>query len=436
VNALFLVMLAFCQGEPDRAGPAESMGAELRAAIELAVPKERRSAALAVAKRKEATLANLQEAIRIASLREPAAAGTHEERANVWADGDVEDVELVTYVPKSYDPETKAPLLVVLHWTGGSARRQDELWRDTCEKIGAVLVAPGEAGANEGYGWTMRERDAAIGAMRFAMSRFAIDPDRVFATGISRGGHLAWDVALRRPDRFAALAPFIGCPRFQLARGQNNLRFLENVLDLPIRDLQGMKDDPLAIENLKDAFARLEKMHAKDAKLIEFEELGHAFEFGAVDWPEFFGAAKRDPMRDQVVFTSANLAEARAFWVEIVLFTKETAENPRIDVPKTQWESLDARGQRALVQERFDQATARIDVKRVGKGRFEAEGRGVAKFRLLLADGMFDPAVPVEITWQGKTHKRRANFDPRLMVTDFVERLDTSFVPVASVEVP
>jgi len=47
----------------------------------------------------------------------------------------------------------------------------------------------------------------------------------------SRGGHLTWDVSLRRPDRFAAIAPFIGCPRFNLVRGQNNMRFLRKIED-------------------------------------------------------------------------------------------------------------------------------------------------------------------------------------------------------------
>ncbi len=177
-------------------------------------------------------------------------------------------------------------------------------------------------------------------------------------------------------------------------------------------------------------------MNARDAKLIEFPERGHSYDFEAVDWPEFFGGAERDPARDHVLFTCANLAEARAYWVEIVTFAKETAENPRIDVPAAQWNVLDSKQQRDFVQERVDQATARIEVTRTGIGRFEAEGRGVAKLRLLLTVDAFDPAVPVEVQWQGKTHKRKAGFDPRLMLTDFVERLDTSLVPIASVEVP
>jgi poly(3-hydroxybutyrate) depolymerase len=310
------------------------------------------------------------------------------------------------------------------------------MWRATCEALGAVLVAPGEAGENEGYAWTMRERDAAIGALRLAMLRFNVDPDRVYATGVSRGGHLAWDVALRRPDRFAAIAPLIGCPRFQLVRGQNNLRFLENLVGVPIRDLQGSQDDPGVIENLHDAFARLAALGAKDAKLIEFPGRGHSFDFGAVDWVEFFEASRRDHDPDHVVFTCANLAEARAFWVEIVQLGRDVAENPRLDARAGEWERLDAAGQRRFVQERIDASTARIEVTRTEKGRYAAEERGVSKFRLLLAADDFERGGQIEVMLRGKKLVRRPITDPRIALCDYVERLDASFVPVAAVEIP
>ena len=67
----------------------------------------------------------------------------------------------------------------------------------------------------------------------------------VFVTGISRGGHLTWDLALRHPDLWAGCIPMIGGPRITMQNGQNNLRYLDNVVHLPIRDLQGSGDHPL-----------------------------------------------------------------------------------------------------------------------------------------------------------------------------------------------
>jgi hypothetical protein len=413
------------------------MAAQLRAALAMPAPKDRRDAATAIAKDKLATIDNLRLVIGAVTAREAIEPGSHTERAPIWADGKVEDVEIVFYVPHGYDPTKPAPLIEAFHGTGGSGEGKDQLWGPTCEKLGALLVAPGEAGPNEGYQFSMRERDAAIGALRWAMLRFNVDTNRVFASGISRGGHLTWDVALRRPDRFAALAPFIGCPRFNLVRGQNNLRFLENAVNVPIRDLQGSKDDPGVLENLHSAFAKLDALHAKDAKLIEFPELGHEYEFAAVDWVEFFGKPHRDPDPEHVVFTCANLAESRAFWVEILAFNKDVAENPRLDVRAAEWGKLDtAAKQRAFIEEHIEQETARVDATRRAKGVFQIESRGVAKVRLLLGVDDFDPSVPVEVTFLGKTHKKKVSLDPRLMLTDYVERVDAAFVPIASVEVP
>jgi dienelactone hydrolase len=418
-------------------GPGDEMAAQLRAAIEMPAPKDRRDAAKTIAKSSLATVDNLRLVIQAAATRPTVEAGTHVEHAPIWADGKVEDVELVTYVPKSYDPAKPAPLIASFHGTGGSGVGMDQMWRATCDKLGAILVAPSEAGPNEGYAFSMRERDAGLGAVRWAMTRFNIDPNRVYASGISRGGHLTWDLALRRPDRFAALAPLIGCPRFNLVRGQNNLRFLENVVDIPIRDLQGSKDDPEVIKLLHTAFAKLEAFRAKDVKLIEFPERGHDFDFTAVDWVEFFGKAQRDPDPDHVVFTCANLAESRDFWVEVLVLGKDVAENPRLDVASSEWQKLDTKQKQLdFVETRIEQETARVEVTRTAKGNFHVEMRGATKVRILLGADDFDPAVPVDVLFQGKVLHRRATVDPKLMLTDYVERLDTAFLPIASIEVP
>ena len=429
------VVLAACAAPSPQEAPIP-LADELRAAVAIAAPRERRAAAIALAKRKDASVPALLAAIELASTRDTAPTGPRVEHVTLHADGKPEETEIVLYVPRSYDATRPVPLIGAFHGTGASGVGLDTMWGVTSEALGAIVVAPGEAGPNEGYAFSKRERDAACEALRFACTRYLVDPDRVYGTGVSRGGHLTWDFALRRPDRFAALAPMIGCPRFQIVRGQNNLRFLENLVNVPIRDLQGSKDDPGVLQNLHEAFARLTDLHALDAKLIEFPERGHDFEFGAVDWPKFFGAAQRDPMPQRVVFTSANEDEARAFWVEIVQFTKDVVENPRLDVPAAEWAKLDAAGQRRFVQERIDRGTARIVATRTGKGRFTVEAKGVAKFRLLLASEMFDPATPVEVTFQGKVTKRKLALDPRLLATEYVERLDRSFLPVASIELP
>jgi len=43
-----------------------------------------------------------------------------------------------------------------------------------------------------------------------AVGTYAVDPDRVYLTGLSMGGHAAWALAVEQPWRFAAVAPVCG----------------------------------------------------------------------------------------------------------------------------------------------------------------------------------------------------------------------------------
>src|SRR5258706_8009415 len=228
----------------------------------------------------------------------------------------------------------------------------------------------------------------------------------------------------------------IGGPRFQLDHGQNNLRFLENVASLPIRDLQGAKDDPGLVANVRLAFARLDKLKAIDAKLLEFPELGHSFEFGAVDWVTFLGAARRNPVPERVVRVAARTDEGRAFWVEITKLDKDVAEDVVPKVVASAWNGLGEDGRRKLLEEEVEKRTARLEVKMTGVGRFAATGEKVSAFRLLLTASMFDPTKPVQVLFGGKPVEKKVKADPRVLLEEVVERLDRTFLPIPSLDVP
>jgi dienelactone hydrolase len=343
--------------------------------------------------------------------------------------------KLQLYLPRSR-PTRSAPLLVVFHGTEGTGADVEPMWRETADAIGMLVLAPTDTGKNEGYTYSEREREEALGAIRWMRRNFDVDPDRIYATGISRGGHLAWDLALRHPDLFAAIAPMIGGPRFQLDHGQNNLRFLENVVSLPIRDLQGAKDDPALVGNVRVAFKKLEKLGARDAKLFEFPELGHSFDFAAVDWKDFFGKAKRDPIPDRVVLLASKAEGARAFWVEITKLAKEVSEDVVPTVTASTWKGLDENGRRDFLESEVEKRTARLEVKMTAPGRFTATGEHVVGFRLLLAKSMFDPSKPVQVLFGGRLVEKKVVPDAKVLLGEFVERFDRSFLPVAAIDVP
>jgi len=107
---------------------------------------------------------------------------------------------------------------------------------------------------------------------------------------------------------------------------------------------------------------------------------------------------------------------------------------PEIDEKKLK--TLDETGKREWAQSEADKRTARLEVKLDGPGKFTARTAQVLRFRLLLSAEMFDPAVPVQVT----TNDKLTNYDVKpsrlVLLRDFVERFDRTFLPVAEVSCP
>ena len=440
---ILLLAAAGIAGAPPAGGDEPATGtalvADLRAAVEKATPAERAAAADALARRPGVSIDAWREAANALRPAVPAESGERSQTVTLRVLAADEATEIVTYVPAVGRVETgpagSRPLVLALHGSGGRGADMTDLWKPVADATGAVVVAPTEAGENAGYRFSPRERAATLAALRWARLRFDVDPDRVLVTGQSRGGHLTWDLVLRRPGTFAAAAPMIGAPRLATQGGQNNLRFLENVVDLPIRDLQGARDDPRAVSNVRFAFERLASLSAADAKLVEFAERGHDFDFEAVDWAALLRDARRDANAARVVLRAAVKGESRARWVEALEFDPTVQEDPKIPQPSG-WDHMEEAARRKFVEAEVEKRTARLEVVRQGPGRFEAKSTGVARFRLWLEAGAVGDAGAVTVTWNGKVVKRTVVPSAAVLLREFVERVDRAFLPVAEVVIP
>jgi polyhydroxybutyrate depolymerase len=124
----------------------------------------------------------------------------------------------LTYVPRGL---TKgAPLVVVMHGSGeSSARIRVETgygFERLADERGFAVVYPD---GFEGYwnacnivgGYSANKLNIddvgfLTGMVDKLVTEIGVDPGRVFATGISRGGHMAFRLALEAPSRFRAVA--------------------------------------------------------------------------------------------------------------------------------------------------------------------------------------------------------------------------------------
>ena len=176
------------------------------------------------------------------------------------------------YLPNGYDADTTRawPLILFLH---GSGERGNELERvkvnglpkelDAGRDVPAIVLSPQcPAGAR----WESESMVEALNALLTdAMTRYRVDPRRVYLTGLSMGGFGTWALAAAHPERFAAIAPVCG-------GGSADLAF--QLRRVPIWAFHGAQDPvvPLAeMTTMADAMARV---HG-DMRTTVYPEAGH-----------------------------------------------------------------------------------------------------------------------------------------------------------------
>jgi predicted peptidase len=94
------------------------------------------------------------------------------------------------------------------------------------------------------------------------MKDFPVDPDRVYLSGVSAGGTVCWELAMRYPDRFAAIAPLAS------TGGGSDRKKLEAIKRVPI----------WAFHSSNDALTPIEPVHQTVGLLQELGGIVHLTE--------------------------------------------------------------------------------------------------------------------------------------------------------------
>ncbi|MEO0070846.1 MAG: prolyl oligopeptidase family serine peptidase [candidate division WOR-3 bacterium] len=246
--------------------------------------------------------------------------------------------------PKEYDPKKKYGLILSLHGAGVEASGLIECFKP---KDWAFVVCPTNR-RPYGFDWQDWGRLDALEVLNICLKKFPIDPNLVYLTGHSMGGHGTWHIGLAHPDRFAAIAPEAGWPSFPLyvpnflqrsiifsepqklairemaTRPDNTPAFIENAFNLPIFILHGGNDDNVPTLHGRNFALWLEAL-GYNYRYKEVPGKGHWWNYDdgtvCVDDPElmeFFAAHRRNPGPKEIRFRTADLGQsAECYWVKI-----------------------------------------------------------------------------------------------------------------------
>ncbi|MFZ5616444.1 MAG: discoidin domain-containing protein [Pseudomonadota bacterium] len=184
----------------------------------------------------------------------------------------------------------KFPLLLFLH---GSGERGDDISQvkihgppkliDQGADMPFIVASPQLA---DGEQW---DTDALAGLLETLLRETPADPDRVYMTGLSLGGHGTWALAAARPDLVAAIAPISGAGAPITA---------DALKEMPIWSFHGALDDIVApgrnismVEAVNDAGGA--------ARLTVYPDLGHDAWTRTYENPELYDwlLAHRRPAR-------------------------------------------------------------------------------------------------------------------------------------------
>lgn len=180
-----------------------------------------------------------------------------------------EKVDYLIYLPENYDTSlnTKYPLILFLHGGGESGNDIEKVkihgipkLIEEGQKFPFVILSP--LNPNKKKFWN---NAILISLIDSITSKYSIDTNRIYATGMSRGGLGVWNLAMEFPDKFAAIAPVCGATILPYAPWLKNL---------PIWIFHGQLDKTIPIDESIGIYEYLLKLGA-DVKLTTFKDVEH-----------------------------------------------------------------------------------------------------------------------------------------------------------------
>jgi len=120
-------------------------------------------------------------------------------------------VDYQIYLPKNYEEKKKWPIILFLHGAGERGKNNflatevglGRAIRHQPNKFPAISIFPQ---CSNGEWWSSPQcEEVALNSLYDVISRYSIDEERIYLTGISMGGYGTWHLASKRPELWSAL---------------------------------------------------------------------------------------------------------------------------------------------------------------------------------------------------------------------------------------
>lgn len=182
-----------------------------------------------------------------------------------------EPLRYYLYFPESYQTSKneKFPLLLFLHGGGESGDSLSTIKSNGPPKLIAegkqfpfLILAPQNPFKKKW--WNTR---AVAQLLDSVVANNRVDKNRIYLSGLSRGGAAAWEMAVQYPDKFAALAVVCGMTPIPYASWINK--------KMPIWVFHGEEDRSIPISESEAMVNKLLEM-GYNVKFTRYKDVGHS----------------------------------------------------------------------------------------------------------------------------------------------------------------
>lgn len=175
----------------------------------------------------------------------------------------------LSYPPGYFEREDASyGILLFLHGGGEAGGDLDDLQKNGPPKMMAegypfpfLVLAP--QNPHQKKWWDIKAVNQLLDSI---VANNRVDKNRVYLTGLSRGGSAAWEMAVQYPDKFAALAVVCGMAPTPYAH------WLEK--KMPIWVFHGVEDQVIPVAESDNMVRKLVEM-GYDVKYSRYENIGH-----------------------------------------------------------------------------------------------------------------------------------------------------------------